>query len=128
MIQSVAFSNLSRANCGMRNSGIGYKGATSYILTTGTPFCAKFKDASQAKQIQFPYTAFPLHFVMAVFENRQKRYGNTIRSCGKCGRYCTSVVVASFRLSVSSSSRKRLGARTLSLFSLISFLQVLCIF
>lgn len=53
----------------MRNSGIGYKGATSYILTTGTPFCAKFKDASQA----FAYTAFALRVVMAVFENRQKK-------------------------------------------------------
>ena len=53
----------------MRNSGIGYKGATFFILTIGTPFCAKFKDASQA----FPYTAFALRVVMAVFENRQKK-------------------------------------------------------
>lgn len=53
----------------MRNSGIGYRGATSYILTIGTPFCAKFKDASQA----FSYTAFALRVVMAVFENRQKK-------------------------------------------------------
>lgn len=86
----------------MRNGGIGYKGATFYILTIGTPFCEKFKDASQA----FPYAAFALLVVMAVFENRQKRYGNTIRSYGKSGRYCTSVVEASFRLSISSSPRK----------------------
>lgn len=60
----------------MRNSSIGYKGATFYILTIGIPFCAKFKDASQT----FPYTAFALRVVMAVFENRQKRYGNTVRA------------------------------------------------
>lgn len=112
---------------GMRNSGtgLGYKGATSYILTQCNnrhSFLCKIQRCLTSKA-----NSVSLHCVctarwlgdqillmpkwLAVFENGRKRYGNTIRSCGKSGRYCTSVVVASFRLSVSSSSRKKTGRK-----------------